>query len=407
MSAKSLKILIVSLFFTYPEVTHSGGTDLFNYIKSLKARGHQISLVSFIKAWETPYVDSMRFYCDEIVTIPATSTFFQRILKSPSLLQYPLQWVEAYSNDMRFALRKMLSTRQYDLVHIEHLWMGQYRPLFDEIPTVLDEVDVDSIVLFRRYQVAKSAWHRFYLIWNWVRTQQIEAELGKQFNLIFTRSEKDQKYMQCLLPGIDIRVLPPWFEGINRSKLPVGNIEPYSILFVGNMSRSPNIDAVMYFIKSIFQKILIKVPEAKLYVVGDAPPEKLRKLANEHIIITGYVDRLEDYYDRCQVFIAPLLTGGGIIVKILDALSAGRPVVCSSIANEGIEALPGRDICIANSPNDFAEAVIRLINDKEYWINIINNGRQFFEARYNWDKIVNNLEQAYFDTVTKASVKDA
>lgn len=400
-----MKILIASLFFPYPEVTHAGGTNLFHYIEALNSRGHQVSLASYINEWEHPYIDVMRAYCAEIETIPAISTFGQRLDKFPYLFRYPLQWVEAYSPRMRNVLKGMLAKQKYDVIHFEHLWMGQYQSLVQGCAIVLDEVDVDSLVLFRRYRQARPFWRKIYLWWNWLRTIQLEADVCTKMDLIFTRSDKDCKYLQCLIPGRDFRILPPWFEGLDLHSLPLEQVEPHSLLFVGNMSRSPNVEAVVYFCEKIMQRILDEVPDAKLYVVGDAPQENVRQLAGDHVIVTGFVENLVEYYGRCQVFVAPLLTGGGIIVKILDALSAGRPVVCTSIGNEGIEAKPGRDICVADRPVEFANSVIRLLNDPQHWQEIATNGNGFFKSKYCWEIIVDNMEMAYLDKIHKISTE--
>jgi polysaccharide biosynthesis protein PslH len=92
-----------------------------------------------------------------------------------------------------------------------------------------------------------------------------------------------------------------------------------------------------------------------------------------------------------------MLVGGGIINKILNALSVGRAVVCTSIANEGIGAIPNRDLFVADNPDDYAKLTIKLLNDDNEWQRISSNGKKFVFEKYNWNESVNKLESAYID----------
>ena len=395
-----MKILIVSRFFPYPEVTHAGGTNLFHYIEALGARGHEISLVSFIKERERPYVESMRSYCAEIEVVPGESSLGQRLAKAHYALRYPMQWVEAASPAMRRALSSMLGRRRFDIVHLEHLWLAQYLDLVDGPKTAVDEVDVDSVVLLRRARQAQSWLEKRYLDWCWRRTVELEIEACERIDLILARSDKDRQYLRCLAPGQNIRELLPWFEGVSKPPHPHSLVEEHSLLFVGDMRRINNVEAVVYFCRDIYPQILEAVPDAKLYIAGADPSARVKALANEHVVVTGFVEDLASYYARCQIFVAPLLVGGGIIIKILDALAAGRPTVCTSMGNEGIDALPGRDLYIADSPDLFARRTIELLTDTQKWREMAANARRFVEYKYDWEAIMDGLEDAYREVLT-------
>ena len=341
----------------------------------------------------------MQPFCEEIETISAISTFRERLVKIPHLLLHPLQWVEAYSPKMRRIVDEMLTRKRFDMVHFEHLWMSQYVDLVDNCPVVLDEVDVDSVVMNRKYQNEQSFWKRRYYHWCWRKVIQLEINACMRSDLIFTRSEKDRRYLQHLVPGRNIRELPPWFEGLQFNPQPESYIEKNSLLFVGNMNRKVNIQAVAYFCQHILPKIIEVVPDVMFYIVGDAPDNQVKRLAGEHVFVTGYVENIESYYGRCQVFVAPIQIGGGIIVKVLDALAARRPCVCTSIANEGIEAKPGRDLLVADSAEVFTARAIELMNNVDLWRTVASNGRAFFERKYHWETTVDQLEKAYLELI--------
>lgn len=399
VDSHSFHLLIISLFLPYPEVTHAGGTNLFHYIEALVKRGHRVSIASYIFPEEHQKVISLKPYCEEVSLVPAISTLEWRLLKAPYLMTHPLQWVEAYSPQMHRVISEMLTRKRYDMVHFEHLWMTQYVDLVSNCPVILDEVDVDSVVFYRKFRRDQSFWKRRYYYWCWQKSVRLEVDACERFDLIFTRSEKNRRYLQCLAPGRNIRELPPWFEGLEYDYQPESQVEKNNLLFVGNMSRQANIQAVEYFCQNILPKIIEVIQDVKFYIVGDAPDIQVKRLASEHVIVTGYVQDLESYYRRCQVFIAPIQIGGGIIVKVLDALAAGRPVVCTSIANEGIEAIPDQDLLVADSADLFAERIIELLKNASLWQRIASGGRAFIECKYHWETIADRLERAYLELV--------
>ena len=392
-----MKILIAGLFFPYPEVTHSGGTDLYHYIQALAERGHAVSLAAFIQEAERPHLESMRRLCHSVQVVPAVSSLSQRLRKAHYLLSRPLQWVEAHSAEMRQALQDMLNQERYDILHFEHLWMAQYRDLAHGPRLALDEVDVDSLVLFRRHRQATAHIPRQVLKRWWRWTREYEAQVCGDMDLVFTRSAKDVEYLQTIAPGRNLKVLPPWFEGMQRRAAPAELVEPHSMLFVGDMSRRLNAEAAIAFCQSILPLVLNEIPDARLYIVGKGPPEAVRRLAGDHVVVTGYVERLDEWYARCQVFVAPMLVGGGIIVKILDALAYGRPVVCTTIGNEGIQAANGRDLYVADRPVLFARRVAELMVEPRRWQEMARHARQFIDEHYRWEQVAGGLERAYLE----------
>src|SRR5208283_3084824 len=126
-----------------------------------------------------------------------------------------------------------------------------------------------------------------------------------------------------------------------------------------------NVDAALYFYQKVFPLIRRRVSDAKFVIAGYGPPEELTALQKNDpgVLVTGFVDDIDECYKKAAVFVAPILLGGGIIVKILDALAAGTPVVTTSYGNEGIGAVPGRDLLVADDAEGFAAAVLRILRD--------------------------------------------
>jgi glycosyltransferase involved in cell wall biosynthesis len=155
------------------------------------------------------------------------------------------------------------------------------------------------------------------------------------------------------------------------------------MLFVGAMHRDANIDAVRWFHDEMLPRVRAAVPAARLTVVGAEPPPSIRALAaGPGVEVTGFVDALEPYYARAAVFVAPLRIAGGIAGKTLDALAAGCPVVTTTLGNEAFGATPGAHLLTADTPADFAAAVVRVLGDAALRQRLSEGGRAFAQARY-------------------------
>jgi glycosyltransferase involved in cell wall biosynthesis len=118
------------------------------------------------------------------------------------------------------------------------------------------------------------------------------------------------------------------------------------------------------------------------------------------IVVTGEVESLRPFYEMCVVNVVPLLTGGGIIVKTLNGMAAGRPTVATSLGSAGVEAVPGREIIIADTPERMAHAIVELLTCENLWYSLAHGGRRFVQAKYNWEKAMDNLENLYSSLLT-------
>jgi glycosyltransferase involved in cell wall biosynthesis len=214
----------------------------------------------------------------------------------------------------------------------------------------------------------------------------IELAFCRRFDRVLVKSQCDRNLLQQH-GRFDARVFPL---GVR----PQTGIEPYtyrepgSVLFVGAMFRKVNEEAAVYFIEDVLPKLEQKIAPVKFYVVGSSPSSSLRRRVSAQVVVTGFVDDLSYYYRRCQVLVAPLFVGGGMIFKVLQAMSFGLPVVSSSVANEGIEAVDGDEILIADKAEDFAERLASVMRNEELWERISSGACAFVNSRYSWNVVM-------------------
>jgi polysaccharide biosynthesis protein PslH len=177
------------------------------------------------------------------------------------------------------------------------------------------------------------------------------------------------------------------------------------LLFVGAMHRDANVDAVRHFCAEVLPRVRAEVPAVTLTIAGGEPAPEVRGLAADPgVRVTGFVDRLEPFYGRATVFVAPLRIAGGIAGKTLDALAAGCPVVTTTIGAEGLGAEAGTHLLVADRPETFAAAVLRLLRDPSLRQRLGEAARAFVEARYGPGVCAAALEREHQAAATRAGL---
>jgi glycosyltransferase involved in cell wall biosynthesis len=387
-----VKILFVSCLLPYPTVPHAGGADLFHLIASLTERGHDIHLVSL-----TPYpgdlahLDEMRPHCRSLATVVPALTWAQKWHNLwLGLLHDPLRLGRRAQGEMRAHIRRVAAEYGVDVIQFEWTETGHF---VDTAPagvvTVLDEVDVS----FRpRLRAARTDWA--YIQAYQARRQ--ELNLCRRFDLVLTRSAGDRDLLRELLPGVDVKVLQPWTHVDRFRDIRADERRPGTVLFVGAMDRDENCQAVLWFHRHCWPLIRSREPRARLEIVGASPQPHIQELARDKAVtVSGYVPDLRAAYARSHVAIAPILTGGGVINKVIDAMAAGRPVVSTTLGNEGVAAPPGQAVLVADEPEVFSRHVLDLLHDDLLWGRIAQAGRAYVQQTYDWERNVSQLELLY------------
>jgi glycosyltransferase involved in cell wall biosynthesis len=277
------------------------------------------------------------------------------------------------------------------------------------ILNVLTEVDVSFLSAYRLMRQQPWPFKRIATWISWLKMFNYELDMCQKYDLILAVSQDEERLLRSYLPRLDISSAAPTGVDISfhqpRSQRAV---RPNSLLFVGYFRHTPNVDGVLLLGRTIFPKLKHLCPDATLTIVGAHPPASVRDLAlDPSIEVVGYVDDVRDYYRTHAVLAAPILTGAGTRVKILEAMAAGVPVVTTSIGAEGILCESGRDILISDDVDVFAQHIADLLNSESTAERIANAGRDLVTAQYDWDVIVSNLEHLYYHYLARKRGEDA
>jgi glycosyltransferase involved in cell wall biosynthesis len=175
------------------------------------------------------------------------------------------------------------------------------------------------------------------------------------------------------------------------------------ILHIGTMYWPPNIDGILWFIYEVYPHIKTKRPEITFDVVGARPPQDILNLGQNGsgINVTGYVEDPNPYLEQTGVMVVPLRAGGGMRVKILNAMAQGLPIVSTSLGCEGIAVTHGQDILIADNPYDFAEAILQVLNEPQLAAQLGRSGRLLAEQKYDYRQACLSLNAVYRQATSK------
>jgi sugar transferase (PEP-CTERM/EpsH1 system associated) len=376
-------------------------------IKHLAAR-HALTMLSFADEGQTPHAPELRAACRRIIVVSAPRRSRANRLRTllspkPDLAQ------RLWSPDMARALGDALNETRFDFVHVEGLEMAPYIPtLLSREPRpkiVYDAHNAEAVIQRRAFATdlrlsQPTRWPAALYSWLQIpRLQAFEAEVCRQADAVICVSSEDAAALQQLAPDLQPLIVPNGLEveafrehardERNASSSP-------QLVFTGKMDYRPNLDAAEWFADRIFPRIRAARPEAQFVVVGQKPPEALRKRdGRNNVAVTGAVEDTRPFIAGSAVYVAPLRMGGGTRFKLLEAMALARPIVSTSLGAEGFRVQSGRELWLADTPADFAEAVLALLADPERAKAMGEAGLAFVRAHYDWSVIIPRLEEVY------------
>ena len=211
------------------------------------------------------------------------------------------------------------------------------------------------------------------------QTKALELETVRKVDGTIVVSETECEILNREISGANVTTIPILFD-VKGNRAPFD--ERRDVFFLGGYQHKPNVDAVLYFVQSIWPLVKQKLPEVKFYVLGSNVTEEILALATDDVIVVGYVEDLSDYLDRCRMSVVPLRYGAGMKGKIGTSMSYGVPCVATSIAVEGLGLKQGENILVGDTPENFAQQVVTLYTDRGLWDHLSISGLSFVETHW-------------------------
>jgi glycosyltransferase involved in cell wall biosynthesis len=391
-----VRILLLTQIVPYPP---DSGPKIktFNTLKYL-ARRHEVHLISFVRPGaETEHAQALRDCCASVTPVPLRRGLAGEVrhLATSLVTNRPFLIERDDRREMRRAISALLTRTSIDAVHADQLSMGQFAVDLRVPLRVLDEHNAVWTIVSRGAQREPIA-RRLIAQLEWRKLRAYEGRLCRQFDWVTVVSSEDQCALTQAGGSFNALEIPIGVDTQELAFLP-RTAEARHVLSVATMFYPPNSDAVRWFATHAFPMVRAAVPGTRFSVVGSRPPAFIHKLASAEsgVVVAGYVPDLGPVLRETAVLVVPLRAGSGMRVKILEAFARGIPVVSTSVGVEGIEARAGEHLVVADSPEDFASAVTRILRDSDLAARLTHAARALVEQRYDWRRALAPLDQLY------------
>ena len=386
------KILLISRCPPYP--LHLGDRlIIWHLARELSQRGHTLDLLAYAQfASDHQEIENYEAYFRHIQLFdePKRSQldYLRRMLIQSA--RFPKSANQAWSGTMWQAIASQIAQNSYDVVHVfGGVQVYEFAHLLRDYPTIITPYESYSLYLKRAIEQHGDLMNCI----NRVVARQFERWMFTPYDVTVVLTEQDKAELLDINPSLNIEVIP---NGIDLDFFTGEEVErdAATVLFVGNYDYPPNLDAAMVLANEIFPQIQAQIPDAKLQIVGNAPPPELQAFASDAIDITGRVADVRPYLAQATAFVCPLRVGAGIKNKVLEALAMGLPTVATPLSVDGIAVTHDESVIVADIEN-MATETVRLMQNRDLQTRLSQAGRRIIEAHYSWASVAERYLELY------------
>jgi polysaccharide biosynthesis protein PslH len=397
-----VRLLFVTHFFPYPPMS-GGHIGCFNPIRYLSRR-IEVVLASIIDPKSIEFVEEMRRYCLD-VRVHQTKRSPYLALGRGFFANPPGTAAKYYDPEFGKVLQNTIKEWNIDIVELQHLNTASYRPWVSSAPVILREHNIEYKVWERQAEHANNILERLYVSAVAPRVKAYEGSVAPEFNRCITVSDADAEHLRRVAPTARIESIA---SGVDTEYfIPDGQAqeEPCSIVLTGGFSWPPKQRNLSLLLTQIFPRIKARLPNATLTVVGQGVPDRLMNLARtiSGVTITGRVSDVRPYVSRAALAINYVDSGGGIALKVLEAMAQRRPVLSNSLGCEGIEVRHGENVFLADGVESFAEAAVFLLQNFGVRRKIAEAGYHLAKNEYGWDRLAGQFQECYASVLSEST----
>jgi glycosyltransferase involved in cell wall biosynthesis len=415
-----MRILFLTQVLPYP--LDAGPKVRAHHMLQYLAARHQVTLVSFVRKSDRPEaIAHMRALCHAFHAVPLERSRAADLYNAGvSLLSgQPFTIVRDVLPQMTAKITEVVAEQSFDAIHADQLSMAAYalqaeqeiakRHTGAKLQMVLDAHNAYYLIPQRMAEVASNPLMRVFLRREAGLIARYEAVTYRRFQHVLTVTDEDQAAIKSLAAfeqgAPQFKTLPICVDG----STPALDFQPGAkgVLMLGGLHWPPNADAARWFVHDIWPQVRARVPDAQLYIVGAHPPDDVRVLGDFNgierpeqangapIVVTGYVNDPGPFIRASAALMVALRSGGGMRVKIVEAMQWGLPVVSTTIGCEGIDVTPGQDMLVADRPEDLAASMARVLEDRAEAQRLSAAARLLIAQRYDWHKVYLALDHIY------------
>lgn len=394
-----MRILQLVPQFPFP-MTDGGKIGIGNITRYFALRGHEVQLFAVSAMAVSPErVQEAAQWCTGVHVVEQAIANSPRNIARSLFSSTPLYvWKFAQPNVFS-ALDRLCQREQFDCIHADHssmipLALRAKRAL--GVPAGLRIHNVEWLI-WQRYAERFAAWHpaQWYLQQQAARLRAYEARFYPAFEVCFPITDDDAQRARAMAPTGVYTTAPA---GVNTDEWCAdSSVEcvPTEVVLATTYEWVHNVEGAVWLIENVLPLVQQHCPQVHLTLLGKNPPEKLTSLQRRDVAVTGFVERVQPYMSKAGVYVAPLFVGGGIRIKILEAMAMELPVVATSVAAEGIHATESDGVFRADTAQDFARCLAALVQQPERARELGKRARLCVERFYTWERNVGIMATAY------------
>ncbi len=412
----------------WPDPPRQGAAIRNLHIILYLARRHRVTLLTFAPDGETSMA-CLKEACDYVEVLPAPSRSSLERLRTLLTSSLPDMAWRLRTDTMLARVRDLVSQTRFDAIHIEGIEMAPYALAAVAAPNdasaarahhtmlVYDAHNAEYLLQRRAFTTdmgqSGPAPKALYSLAQWWRLRSFEREVCLASKHVIAVSQTDRDALVRLSPGIGerVKVLPNgvdpsyWSRDAGFATAPTSTGDPgNTLVFDGSMDFRPNVDAVRWFATQVWPLIREHQPQARFYIVGRNPTAEVQALGNNNsnnrgITVTGTVDDPRSWVAAADVYVVPMRMGGGVRLKVLQAMAMGCALVSTPMGIEGIDVQPGKEVVIAGTAQTFARSTLELLSDPQRRRALGSAARETAATLYAWDVLLPTLDRVYPLTV--------
>jgi glycosyltransferase involved in cell wall biosynthesis len=394
MRGHRTRVLVLSAQFPYP-ATWGFATRVHELAKQLTA-SYDVTLLSYASVVDRDHVEDLQQELDVVVVPhePASWTAKRAAQLASVASTRPFQSRIVHSAAMQQAIDELCATRDYGFVQLESSVLCSFR-----IPhgprVVLDEHNLEYELFRRMGDGERSAPRRAFSELEHLRMRRFERRAWSRVDACAVTSEREARIVRAHVPATPVAVVPNGADLEQFAPDPDVTVEPYTVVFNGNLEYRPNLDAAWFLVDEVWPRVTARFPAAQLTIVGAGRPSDIRNLQRDGLTVTGRVAAVQPYLARAAIVAVPIRMAGGTRLKVVEALALGKPIVSTTIGFEGIDAVPGTHLVVGDTAESFASHLNRLFFDRASAEQLGRHGRELVEREYSWDHAGARLRDLY------------
>jgi polysaccharide biosynthesis protein PslH len=397
---KRLKVLFLANRVPYP-IRDGQARRSYHVLKGL-AEAHDVHLLALYQTPEEAARDTLqhlRQFCTHVEFLPAPPKtpgvqMALRLLRS-LVSRDPYTVWRHYSTEYRALVKTTLATSAFDVVHCDILPMVYALRDVRGPLRVLTDHDVSYLKAERLARQRRNPLLRLLMSYEATKLKRLEQTVLAGVDLGIAVSETDKRTLEALSPGTRLAVVENGVDvdAFCPASVPV---DPDMVVWVGGFNQDANYEAIQFFLKKVHPAVRRAHPRVRLVLVGGGSDRLKAAVAGDPSVeLTGAVEDPNSILVRAAVFIAPILSGSGTKLKVLEAMAAGKAIVSTSVGMEGIDGVDGEHYVLADTPDSFAAGVIHLLACSSVREQLALKARQLAEEKYDWRLICEKMNRLY------------